>query len=243
MAAAALAAFLLWGARESRPGRSEAELGTVTTRREERRTVILADGSRVDLNAQTGIVVNLRSNLRRVRMTRGEAMFSIAKDAAHPFTVETPEGTVRDLGTVFDVLVEGSGRLQVTVLEGQVQVQRQKASAVAALPVPVSLSAGEQLSVRENAAQVRALPPLAMEGVAAWPRGESVFEGVPLQEALAEYSRFHGRVITADPAVQMLRLGGRFNLDDLDGFLSALEKALPVRVVRESDGSVEVCAR
>jgi len=37
--------------------------------------------------------------------------------------------------------------------------------------------------------------------------------------------------------------GGRYSLDDLDGFLAAIEQALPVAVLRGSDGAVRVVAR
>ena len=67
-----------------------------------------------------------------------------------------------------------------------------------------------------------------------------MFDGVPLSAALARFARYHGRGITAAPEVANLSVGGRFSLDDLDGFLVALEAALPVRVTRGLSGTVQV---
>jgi ferric-dicitrate binding protein FerR (iron transport regulator) len=38
-------------------------------------------------------------------------------------------------------------------------------------------------------------------------------------------------------------VGGRYSLDDLDGFLSAVEIALPVSVLRGENGDLRIVAR
>ena len=70
-----------------------------------------------------------------------------------------------------------------------------------------------------------------------------MFNGVPLRDALARFARYHGRGITATPDAAVQRVGGRFSLDDLDGFFAALEEALPVRVTRNLNGTVQVSLR
>lgn len=70
-----------------------------------------------------------------------------------------------------------------------------------------------------------------------------VFNGTLLGEALARYSRYHGRQITATAGAARLRLGGRYSLDDLDGFFGQLELSQPVRVTAEPSGSVRVSLR
>jgi ferric-dicitrate binding protein FerR (iron transport regulator) len=42
------------------------------------------------------------------------------------------------------------------------------------------------------------------------------------------------------PEARALTLGGRFGLDDLDGFLRDLAVALPVAVHREKDGTIRL---
>jgi transmembrane sensor len=75
----------------------------IATKIAERQAIALDDGSRVELNAQTSLAVDFRRGERRVKLTRGEAWFSVAKMPARPFVVETPAGVVRVTGTEFNV--------------------------------------------------------------------------------------------------------------------------------------------
>jgi ferric-dicitrate binding protein FerR (iron transport regulator) len=42
--------------------------------------------------------------------------------------------------------------------------------------------------------------------------------------------------------VAALPLGGRYSLDDFDQFITSLERALPIHVLRQADGSLRVTA-
>ena len=72
-----------------------------------------------------------------------------------------------------------------------------------------------------------------------------IFDEVPLADALARFADFNGRTITVAPEVARQRVGGRYALDDLDGFLAGIERTMlvPVRIERDADGSVRVLAR
>jgi transmembrane sensor len=235
LAAAAAVALLFW---VNRPRLQTENLATPTAMRQ---TLALADGSRVELNAQTSLRVEIDGRERRVRLAAGEAFFAVRKDASRPFTVETPAGSVRVTGTQFDVRAESPAALEVTVVEGSVQAQ--PADDKGRPGGPISLAAGEQLSAGPGGVEVHALTPAALVDALAWRQGQIVFNGVPLREALARFARYHGRGITATPDAAECRVGGRFSLDDLDGFFAALEEALPVRVTRNLNGTVQVSLR
>jgi transmembrane sensor len=87
----------------------------------ERRSLTLADGSTVDLNARSSIRVEFTKTERHVELLGGQALFQVAKDSARPFIVRSAEATVRAVGTQFDVNRKPSGTT-VTVLEGRVAV-------------------------------------------------------------------------------------------------------------------------
>jgi len=87
----------------------------------ERRSITLADGSTVDLNARSKLRVEFSKNERRVELLDGQALFQVAKDKNRPFIVASGEATVRAVGTQFDVYRKDSGTT-VTVLEGRVAV-------------------------------------------------------------------------------------------------------------------------
>jgi ferric-dicitrate binding protein FerR (iron transport regulator) len=87
----------------------------------ERRSLTLADGSTVDLNARSKLRVEFNKQERRVLLLAGEALFQVAKDKNRPFIVASGEASVRAVGTQFDVYRKEGGTT-VTVLEGRVAV-------------------------------------------------------------------------------------------------------------------------
>jgi transmembrane sensor len=87
----------------------------------ERRSITLADGSTVDLNACSQLRVEFTNSERRVELLDGQALFQVAKDKARPFIVHSGAATVRAVGTQFDVYRRDSGTT-ITVLEGRVAV-------------------------------------------------------------------------------------------------------------------------
>jgi len=231
LTAAAAVALVFWLAR---PTEQTASFATSAAHRQ---MLSLADGTKVELNVQTGILVEINHSERHVRLASGEAFFSVSKDPARPFIIETPAGSVRVTGTQFNVRTETSFALHVTVREGTVQVRPGKTSA------PVMLTAGDMFSSGPAGLEVKNLSPTELDDELAWRQGQIVFRAAPLQEALARFARYHGRGITAVPEVAHLKIGGHYSLDDLDGFLAQLEEFLPVRVTHESNGTVQVSRR
>ncbi len=235
LAAAAAVTVLLW------PGHAAVQRQDRATPAGQRQSLTLADGSMIDLNAQTNVQVEITGHSRQVRLASGEAFFVVSKDPARPFVVETPAGSVRVTGTKFDVRTDSDGHFEVTVLEGSVQTHPLGAGAVPA--EPRALGPGDQLAAGVAGVEVRKLTSAEVDDTIAWRQGQIVFHGVPLRDALARFARYHGRGIVVAPEVADRRVGGRYSLDDLDGFLSFIEEGLQVRVTRELNGTVRVSAR
>ena len=204
----------------------------------QRQALTLADGTRLELSARTRFRIENSRSERRMRLAEGEVYLQVAQDPSRPFVVETPAGSIRVIGTVFDVCSEAAGTLEVTVVEGTVQVRPEGADGSA-----VRLGSGDQLSVQAGRVRVRPLSAGDLEDALAWRQGKIVFHGAPLEEALARFAYYHGCQITAAPEAAALRVGGVYSLDDLDGFFAALEEVLPVRVARDGTGPVRVSLR
>jgi transmembrane sensor len=226
--AATALAVILW------KGHPQDTFQNLATPVAQRQALTLADGTELELNAQTVLAVELNARERRVRLAGGEAFFHVAKDSARPFIVETAAGSVRVTGTQFNVRTAPAGQLEVTVVEGAVQVQPGDPTGVRAL------HAGEQLARVKHEVTVRKLTGADVDRALAWRSGQVIFNGTPLREALAAFARYHGRTLTASDAAALQRVSARRSLDDLDGFLAALEEAMPLRVTHESDGSIRV---
>ena len=226
-------AVILW------QGRPQNQLQNIATPVAQRQEVTLADGSHVELNAQTTLVVEFSGQDRRVRLAGGEAFFRVNKDPSRPFFVETPAGSIRVTGTQFNVRTETAASLEVTVLEGTVQVRAGGAS------TPESLHAGDKLSAGPGGGPVvSVLTPDQLSAALAWRQGQIIFAGTPLREALARFARYHGRNLSASDEAAKQSVGGFYSLDDLDGFLSNLEEkdfsSTPLHVSRGLDGAVKV---
>lgn len=85
------------------------------------RNVTLADGTTVELNAQSKIRAAFHPHQRDIYLISGQALFHVAKDPTRPFVVHTDSMQIRAVGTQFDVYRKDSGTT-VTVLEGTVAV-------------------------------------------------------------------------------------------------------------------------
>lgn len=188
----------------------------------------LSDGSLVELNTATKVAVDLRPEQRHVRLTKGEAVFEVAKDARRPFIVRTPLGDIRAIGTVFAVRSENA--LEVAVSEGVVTIERNgKVVARVAAGETCSLSASGDVRHEDNQA-----PRIARE--LAWREGKVAFAGETLAEAVAELNRYNrNKLEIADPEVASIHVGGYFRATDPAGFARALEKSFPVVAEIEGD--------
>lgn len=94
----------------------------------ERSTVVLPDGSRVQLNSESHLkfVSDFRSNKRKVTL-QGEAFFNVTHDQSRPFVVETQDLNIEVLGTSFDVSCYPNDSLVTTFLQsGKVKINRGK---------------------------------------------------------------------------------------------------------------------
>lgn len=229
--------FLTWAVPFAR------DTGTIATAARHRQALALTDGSLVELNAQTKLHTDFRYGRRIVRLAHGEAFFTVAKDAAHPFVVETPAGSVRVTGTRFNVRVESDAAI-VTLEEGAVLASRnQGADAGAGLARGTALKPNEQLTLAATPCGPRALTATEMENALAWRTGRLVLDGLTLGEAAARFAAYHGIAIELDPATRALSVGGSCPLDDLPGFMDFVKEAFPVNVLANPDGSFRVVAR
>ncbi len=88
-------------------------------------TVKLSDGSEVILNAGSTLSYDTRFGIdSRIVSLSGEAYFKVAKDAQKPFTVKTPDITVRAYGTTFNIKsYADENTTEATLVEGSISVQ------------------------------------------------------------------------------------------------------------------------
>jgi transmembrane sensor len=198
----------------------------------EHRTVTLADGSRIDLNASTRLRVTLRRHERRVVMDQGQAVFDVAADKSRPFVIAAGDRTVRVVGTQFDVR-RRDGRVSVTVTRGTVEVAPNGQGSGQAY----RLHPGQRLEHEEGAplARVTAASPDQALG---WRSGRLVYRDQPLSGVVADLNaEFPTLIRIADPALAAMPISGVLIVDDEGAVVRRLALLVSAQAV-PSDGGV-----
>jgi transmembrane sensor len=226
----------------------------------ERREFKLAEGSRVTLDADSELNVELTPERRTLQLTHGEAYFNVAKNARRPFTVRAGNAEVRAVGTAFNVRMSDD-RTVVAVTEGKVQVTSDadlapaeiqpsgKANRGAAskratpLVLAAQVSAGEAVSYVTHAG-LSELPPAEASLATTWLKGRRQYRNEPLRYVLADIDRYTGKQIAiVNTAVGDLQFTGTLDLDNSDAWLKGLAVALPVTIGKSQDGQMVIAAR
>jgi transmembrane sensor len=214
---------------------------TMMTAIGEQRSLSLDDGSRVELNTDTRLLVKFDRRTRTVVLKSGEAYFQVMHES-RPFVVVAGDRKVIAVGTEFTVRKDqsSSDAVTVTLIEGRVAVAPLNAANVLA-PVPTAsvtvLNAGQRLQVHGHAMPRVDAPPI--DRVTGWLRGELIFDHTPLRDAAAEFSRYsHIRITVASPDVANIPIGGIFKIGDINSFLDAVAQSHNLRIVVSKDGLV-----
>jgi len=194
---------------------------------------LLDDGTVAEFNHGARLVVEFTPAVRHERVTRGEVLFTVAKNPARPFVVEAGGVTVRAVGTAFNVRL-GSATVEVLVTEGRVQVDRPAAPLVS----PALVSAGER-TVMPRSAGAPLTGPVTQSEIdrdLAWQPRLLEFSATPLSEVAAEFNR-HNRVqlIVAEETLGALPIGTSFRSDNVDGFVRLLEATFGIAAERSAD--------
>ena len=211
------------------PMLSDPSIQTYATGKGQHQRVTLADGSVVDLNAETSLSVSFSGKARHVTLGDGEAIFDVAHDAGRPFTVAASSHTVRVVGTQFDVR-NRRGDLSVTVARGKVDVRPTASSGRAFLLTP-----GQRLEVDPSGAgTLSAVDPQEAFG---WRSGRLVYRAEPLANVVADLNRQYVQQIeVSDPQLGKMAITGVIVLDGQASVIARLSLMLPIRSVPSGEG-------
>jgi transmembrane sensor len=196
-----------------------------------RATVMLADGSQIELNTSTSIRVSDDAADRAVWLDRGEAYFSVKHNPSRPLVVLVGGHRIVDVGTKFLVREDGT-QVRVSLIEGSVNFQstsQRSKSDTPLKPGDVAVATASSLSVTRE-------PVAKLADELGWRTGLVIFKHARLSDAVADINRYgQKRVIIADPAVGDLKISGAFPVRDTDLFARVARTALGVRVEDRDD--------
>lgn len=172
-----------------------------------RETVILADGSQIELNTDTILRVSESRNERDVALERGEAFFRVKHNPKQPFVVTAGAQRIVDVGTQF-LIRSDANRVEVGLVEGRVAFDHQGTHKALLSKGDLLIAAGDAVSMTRMSTQ-------QMSDLLAWRNGLVVFHQTPLAAAAAEYNRYnHQKIVIADADIANLAVSGTLPADE-----------------------------
>ena len=204
--------------------------------------ILLADGSAMTLNSNTEVKVVFTRRRRSLILTRGEAQFAVTHDVHRPFEVEAGNRVVTAVGTAFDVRLDDSHTVEVTVTEGRVAITGagQATPKLATIALPIVL-AGESAFASTARVTIQHPPPAQISSTLAWEHRELTFQGESLGQAVAEFNRYNGRrLVIEDPSIDSLQIGGKFEALDVASFTAALQRSFEISARTADDGTIHL---
>lgn len=211
---------------------------TVATEYAQQKTLILQDGTRVVLNAQS--TLRYPSDYTgdgdvKVHL-QGEAYFEVAKDLKkeRTFTVQTKDGDVSVLGTKFSVQTRSS-QTKVALKEGVVEVQVNRDGHQHAR---YRMQPGELARFSHSSSSIR-VAEINPEVYTSWASANLRFDNTSLRQVVWRIKQTYGiNVVVRDSTLMGKKISGSIQNNDLDVLLKALSKLLHTNVERKKTSVV-----
>lgn len=172
----------------SDPGNAaDALYNTMTTARGRQYQLVLADGTKVWLNAASSIKYPVAFSGKERNVTvSGEAYFEVSKNPHQPFTVTVNNGatTVQVLGTHFNInAYADEPAITTTLLEGRVKISTGSESKL--------LKVGQQAQTKAGTAAINVAASADMYAAVAWKDRYFSFTDTDLPAIMREVARWY----------------------------------------------------
>lgn len=219
------------------------------------RKCTLPDESIIELNTDSRVEVVYSGTGRRVKLVRGEAYFTVAKDPSRPFIVTAGNVGVRAVGTAFNVRIRPEA-VDVLVTEGRIRVDDAPQGGTAQPdlrpePAPAEVAAGERAVIRAEASVNRTVSSSVvvqpvdrgeMDRLLAWQDQRLEFGPTPLRDIVAEFNRYNRQqLVVADEETGALSVGGTFRAHDPNTLVHLLQTNFGI--VSEKQGRQTILRR
>ena len=195
----------------------EVTYNTITTPKGGQYQLVLADGSKVWLNAASSLrfPTLFVGNERKVQVD-GEGYFEIAHNEAMPFIVEKGDMKVQVLGTHFNVnAYDDEDGIKVTLLEGSVSVSQGN--------IEKRLIPGQQAQIKSG---IQIVDQTNIEKVMAWKNGWFEFDDTDLSAIMRQISRWYDVDIVFEGKSSDQKFGGRISKNlPMSAILGMLESS------------------
>lgn len=204
---------------------------------EQTQKITLPDGSKIQLNLASTLWFSNFRDRRSIHLSKGEAFFDIQHDNNHPFVVRANKGSITVTGTQFNVWKD-ENQVVVTLQEGAVKVH----SDIKRTEQIAYLFPGMEARYNTNGTLPTVAPAQIESG--AWRDGKLVLDDLTLSQAIPLINRYLDTpVLLADQATRELRIGGIYDIHNINQLVHTLPKVLPVYLTQNSRGQTVISAR
>ena len=182
------------------PG-GEVQYNTLTTPRGGQYCIMLSDGSKVWMNAQSSLrfPASFSGKERRV-VLNGQAYFEIAANDRQPFILEAGNISVQVLGTSFDVMAyPDENNIKTTLVTGAVKVKGQHAQHL--------LKPGQQAVYSDDHALI--IKTVDVDQITAWKNDLFLFNSTDLETAMRQLARWYNISPVFEDNLRMVSITGK----------------------------------
>lgn len=198
---------------------------TIDTHYGEHKTIALLDGSQVILNSKSTLTYNEDDwETNRTLQLDGEAYFKVKKGST--FTVKTQNGSVKVLGTQFNVN-SVSDLFEVICFEGKVSVETKNEDYTLLPTHSVRRINGNTIEKWQT-----------LDANPTWINGESSFKSVPLKYVISALESQFDITINSETIDNTQIYTGSFTHKDLDTALKTVFKSLQIRYTEKEEQNI-----
>jgi transmembrane sensor len=192
-----------------------------TTGTGEARTIALAPGLTLDLDAQSSITVDRIANRHRVALLAGRT--SVDAQLQPGYSVEIVAGKGRSLASKARFEVESdAGKSCVTCVDGAVTV------AYGGRHLPLD----EGRALRYTDEELGVPMPVDVEEATAWTTGQLIFHHTPLSDVVHQLNRYrHGHVMIINHALSNRPVNGVFHAAQINDAIVQIEQITGARAI------------
>lgn len=203
-----------------------------------RYSVILSDGTKVTLNANSEIEypVIFNGDERRVKL-KGEAYFEVAK-ASHPFIVATEGIEIEVFGTSFNVDSHNCNEVIAVLISGCIGLRTADTEQVFLSPNQMAI-----VNIRDNSYSVT--DSVNVSHYTGWKSDFFNYDNVPLSLLLKDVEAWYGIEFRYSPkSIDAIYVSAHMDRNqDADRIMSILSTLLDIKFYRKEVGIYEVVVR
>lgn len=223
----------------------EVSITEVSTPGGEKTSLVLPDGTKVQLNACSKLLYpkKFKGKIREVELV-GEAFFEVTPGKNNPFIVKTKELNIRVLGTAFNVeAFPDAAEVSTTLVHGKVILEKETMDKTITL---AEMNPYEHAVFKTDKQEISVQKESNVDQYIAWKDGKLVFMNAPIEEVAKKLELwFNVSVQIESEKLKTAHFTGTFTNESIDQVLKLLKISFPIEYTiiklenREVTGSPE----